>query len=432
MKKYPIMVMFMMLFMIVLTSCSQHGEEVSREGIYQGVFTHGNFSDNISFKIQKDSSNYETFFTSLEQNAFQIPVRDIIVQDDSINFKLQSDTYTYDFTNSWNDDKTRLSGVLHVDTASVRYILKKRNATDEDEIQSKEVHFVSNGLLLGGTIWESKNPNKKAIIFITSSGGADRSGSRAEAQYFANKGFTTLHYDKRGTGVSKGDWQSANMEKLLSDDINAIRFFAEQTGIQLLQIGIKGSSQGASKIPYILNKLKELSFGIAVSCPGSTLLESDLNYWKNRNRGTLGKDLESAAQLQKKVFEHIAGKLSKSELEKAIEAEKSKTWFSSIWIPSPEEVQTDEKLVYNPLPYFEKTEQPLLIIQGTADEIIPHDSYKTISAALDIAQNKNYKVILLEDANHSMYFVGISDFPYWAKLHDDYLHSIDNWMHSNL
>ncbi len=426
MKKHHIII----LAAILLTSCSQRQDEISREGIYQGVFTHGNFTDNISFEIKKDSTDWQVFFTSLEQNAFQIPARDVLVKNESINFRLQSDAYTYDFTNAWNDDKTQLSGTLKVDTVSVPYTLQKQNSIDENGIQAEEVLFSSDGLQLGGTIWNPTKPANKAIIFITSSGGADRSGSRAEAIYFANKGFTTFHYDKRGTGVSEGDWQSAIMEELLSDDIRAIENFSEQTGIPLSQIGIKGSSQGATKIPYILNGLKDLNFGIAVSCPGSTLLESDLNYWKNNNREALGDNLENAIQFQRKVFEHIAGKHTRTELEEVIEAEKSKPWFPNIWIPNLDEVKTDKKLLYSPVPYFQKVEQPNLIIQGTTDEIIPPESYKVISAALEMAQNKDYKVVLLKNANHSMYFVGESDFPYWAKLHPEYLKTIEGWVNT--
>ena len=323
---------------ILLTSYSQAQKKLNKEGIFKGVFTHGNFTDTISFEIKKDSTDWQVFFSSLEQNAFQIPARNVSVKGDSINFILQSDKYIYGFTNILNEKKNQLAGTLKVDTVFAKYTLKKQNLTNEYVTTSEEFHFRSNRLKFGGTIWKPEKSNKKAIIFITSSGGGDRSGSRAEAIYFAQKGFTTFHYDKRGTGVSEGNWESANMEELCSDDMNAIQYFSEQTGIPISQIGIKGSSQGATKVPYILTKLKELNFGVVVSCPGSTLLESDLNYWKNRNGQALGDNLENAMQLQKRVFGFIAGKVSRSELEKAIEMEKSKPWFTSIWIPNLDEV----------------------------------------------------------------------------------------------
>jgi len=418
------------LVTILITFYSQGQKEVGQVGIFKGVFTHGNFTDTISFEIKKDSTEWQVFFSSLEQNAFQIPARNITVKGDSINFILQSDKYTYDFANILNERNTQLAGTLKVDTVVVAYTLKKLNLTNQKGATPQEIYFKSNGLKFGGTIWKPKKPNKKAIVFITSSGGGDRSGSRAEAIYFAEKGFTTFHYDKRGTGVSEGNWESANMEELCSDDINAIHYFREQTGIPIAQIGIKGSSQGATKVPYILNKLKDLNFGIAVSCPGSTLLESDLNYWKNRNRESLGDSSVSATLLQRRVFEHIAGKVSRTELEKVIETEKSKPWFNSVWIPNLDEVQTDEKLLYSGIPYFEKTAQPLLLIQGTDDEIIPINSHEVIAGALEKANNKKNKIVLLPNANHSMYNTGKSDFPYWAILHSDYLKTIDEWVNS--
>ena len=75
-----------------------------------------------------------------------------------------------------------------------------------------------------------------------------------------------------------------------------------------------------------------------------------------------------------------------------------------------------------------KTEQSMLIIQGTTDEIIPLESYKVISNALETAQNQKYEIVILEGANHSMYNTEKSDFPYWAKLHDNYLNTIDDWI----
>ena len=275
-----------------------------------------------------------------------------------------------------------------------------------------------------------RDSNNMGLIIVTSSGNSDRSASRAEAQLFAKQGFTTFFYDKRGTGTSEGNWQEASIEELASDDINAIKRFSEKTTIPLNHIGIKGSSQGATKIPYILNELKELKYGIAVSCPGTTLLESDLNYWKNRNAENLGINIEQATSFERKVFETIAGNISKETLEKEINLIKSKDWYNMVWIPKLDEIEIDKKLNFTPIPYFEKTKQPVLIVQGSLDEIIPEDSYEVITEALKKAQNKNYEIVLLQGASHSMYDIGQSDFPYWSKLHPEYVATLENWINT--
>ena len=99
-------------------------------------------------------------------------------------------------------------------------------------------------------------------------------------------------------------------------------------------------------------------------------------------------------------------------------------------MPNLDEVQTDKKLLFSPIPYFETTKQPILILQGTKDEIIPSNSYETISEALIKSDNANFKTVLLEGASHSMYYVGESDFSYWSKLHPDYLITIENWINT--
>ncbi len=420
MKKYALL---LITVMIVSTCLPQEIKKVVKEGIYSGIFSYGNFSDKISFEIKKDSTNWKVLFTSLEQNAYQIPLRNVQISSDSINFMLQSDRYIYDFKNKWIDNYTGLSGSLEVDSLLTTYTLKIEAISKEEIVKTEDVIFKSNGLKIGGTIRKPSQSNSNAIIFLTSSGGGDRSGSRAEAIYFADKGYTTFHYDKRGTGFSDGNWQAATIEDLLSDDMNAIAYFSEQTGIPLTKIGIKGSSQGATKVPYILNELQELKYGIAVSCPGSTLLESDLNAWKNNNSHIP----EEGVELQRKVFKHIAGTVNRNDLEEAIALERSEPWFQKIWIPNLDEVQVDKKLLYSPLPHLHKTKQPILVIQGTLDEIIPEKSYITISDALEKGGNKNFEIVKLKDANHSMYHVGQTDFPYWAKLHDDYLKIIEDW-----
>jgi uncharacterized protein len=413
-------------------SCNSNKEikKGDKIGSYSGVIEHGNFSDKISFEMEQDSSSFKVFFTSLEQNANRIPFQGVELTGDSINFKLQSDFYTYSFKNKWIENNSKLQGELTVDTITVSYTLEKELLSNKQNAKNEDVSFESNELKINGTIWYPDNNEGKALIILTSSGNSDRSASRAEAILFAQMGFTTFHYDKRGTGNSEGDWQIATMEDLLADDVAAIEYFSKKTGIPLKKIGIKGSSQGATKIPYILSELGNLKYGIAVSCPGVTLLESDLNYWRNRNADIIGNEIDAATKFQRKVFEFIAGKLSRTDLEKAIDNEKSSSWFTNIWVPNLDEVRTDKKLLYSPIPYFETTKQPILILQGTKDEIIPANSYETISEALIKSDNDNFKTVLLEGASHSMNNIGKSDFPYWSKLHPDYLTTIVNWINT--
>jgi len=423
---YKLKICFLSLF--IFLSQIALAQQNDFEGSFKGVFNFGNFQSDLGLDIQKTNNQYDIRFTSLDQNAFGIPARDIKFHQDSISFALQSDSYKYEF-NGILQNNSVLQLVLKVDGEFFEFELHKEAKDDSDAIKSKDIRFRSENLLLYGTIYYPIKPNGKAIYLVTSSGNNDRSASRAEALMFAQNGFITFHTDKRGTGISDGNWQKADMPTLCNDDILAIQYLSQIEKLSLDHIGIKGSSQGASKVPYIMSKLPELMFGIAVSCPGSTLLESDLNYWKNRHKTIIDSQyLDLATQMQKSVFQYISGDLSKDQLEVVLEVHKNESWFEFIWIPAPEEVETDLKLNYSPLPFFELVKQPLLVLQGSMDQVIPPSSLKTIKKSIPSIKRSNNKYKMLKGADHSMMFKGESDFPYWMALHPDYINTMLKWI----
>lgn len=415
-------------FFIFLISPLVIAQQSNLIGIYSGNFLQGNFQSDIEFDIRYDQNTYSITFNSLSQNAFGIPAGDIQTDGNILKFALQSDHYRYDFHLTPVDEK-KISSLLHIDGNSYHFELLKKNQSEVSSVKSKDIRFRSGPLLLYGTIYYPEKPNGKAIYLVTSSGNQDRSASRADALLFAKEGYISFHIDKRGTGISDGNWELATIPELCEDDLHALEFLHQSEKLAYAHIGIKGSSQGAAKIPYILQKEPKLAFGIVVSCPGSTLLESDLNYWKNRNIESIGKEnINEAADMQGAVFQYIGSNISKQLLEVKIEENKSKNWFHNIWIPDLDQVNFDKKLNYSPLPYFQELRTPLLVIQGSEDEIIRSNSLNLIENTIGKYGNKKNKFITLTNANHSMMLVDDSDFKYWQSLHSKYMSMMLKWM----
>ena len=419
---------FYYLYFLILFYNVLFAQQTDYSGLYSGNFSHGNFESDLEFDITFNDDVYFVKFNSLHQNAFGIPAGDIHILGDTINFALQSDHHRYDFSLS-PLGQNHLKGNLTVAGNSYNFQLDKRIYKESQIQKSKDIRFRSNGLLLYGTIYYPEKHNGQAIYLLTSSGGQDRSASRAEALLFAKAGYISFHIDKRGTGISDGNWQIATIPELCEDDLHALEFLHESEKISYAHIGIKGSSQGATKVPYILKKLPELAFGIAVSCPASTLLESDLNYWRNRNIELIGDDdIDQATDMQGAVFEYIGLNLSKEELQLKIDQNQSESWFHHLWVPELDQVEFDKKLNYSPLPYFTNNNSPMLIIEGTKDEIIPLPSLKKIKKTIGRKKHRRTKFISLEGANHSMMYLDASDFPYWQSLHPQYFNSMLKWL----
>ncbi len=398
-------------------------------GSYEGEFIHGNFTTPIQIEIEKDSLAYKVYFTSPDQNAYRIPTSNVRSKEDSISFELNSDYYSFRFRNKLSEDGTNLNAGLAVDSVRQNFSLNRIGNLKNPSFRQEDVSFMSDGLNLKGTIFYPNKPSEKVLYFITSSGNSDRSASRAEAINFTDQGYITFHIDKRGTGTSEGDWRSSSVEDLSMDDINALNFLTNQLDIPFNKIGIKGSSQGGAKVPYILSKIEDLAFGIVVSCPSTSLLESDLNYWKNINQPLIEDQyFDEAFALERLVYQYIGGLTTLETLENTITKNKDKSWFSKVWIPNLDEVEIDNKLQFSPMAYFEIINQPLLIIQGSKDEIIPEESSSAIYKVLK--DQLKSKAVLLVNANHSMQVVDDSDFPYWPMPHPEYLSTIYRWLDS--
>lgn len=394
------------------------------QGKYSGVFQKGNFQIDLTIEIEESDKGSIVFFTSMGQNAFRIPTRDLRLNNDSLHFTLQSDRYSYHFLGEISQQYFK--GEVQVDSRS--YPLELFRDSGENEIKKEVVTFKSNGLKLEGAIWHPTISNGIGLFMITSSGYHGRSSSNSEAYNFSREGYTVFHFDKRGTGNSGGSLTDVSIKELTSDDSVAVQFFSRYSKINISNIGVMGSSQGGAKIPYLLSRLPEIKFGICVSTPGSSLLESDLNYMMNTLKDQIDPDdINEATASQRKVYEYLSGQLSRTKLTGYLEQKKEEKWYNLIWIPE----LTDEVyqgLSYSPIPYFEKCNHPLLIIQGSSDIVIPSYSSDAIRSALTNAGNSNFEVVILENANHSMTYEGSSDFTYWQNLHPLYFEIILSWM----
>lgn len=399
-----------------------------------GSIAYGKTTFNYKINLVETEAQTKAFFSSIEMNAYEIPCQNTTYERDSLKFYVISDYYTYEY--KFLLHSKNFKGQLRVYSNETEQLLNtfetnliRENITESDIIERQELTFTSNNLELYGTLWKPKNPINKGLFFVTSSQGNDRSGTNAEAAYFTKLGYTVFNYDKRGTGKSEGEWQSATIEELCSDDINAIAFFAKTTMLPISEIGIIGSSQGGIKIPYILSEIPELKFGISISCPSGTLLESDLNNWKNLNIAQIGQEnINVAAKVQKAAYDYLANNLSFKKLNAIKNKYINQDWFKYIWIPD-ENIQKDYKLNFSGLPYFKKISQPILVIQGLSDNVIPEKSYKIIEKAIKKSESKKYEILTFENTTHSMTNLD-KEFPYFQILSPKYLVSIVDWLNT--
>src|SRR5262249_1329567 len=116
-----------------------------------------------------------------------------------------------------------------------------------------------------GTLCMPRSPGRhEAVVILQGSGSESRWGTnRFIADQFARSNIAALVYDKRGSGLSTGDWRSSSYDDLANDVLAGIDLLASRLDVDPRRIGLHGHSEGgiiaamvaaraASKIAFVV------------------------------------------------------------------------------------------------------------------------------------------------------------------------------------
>ena len=166
-----------------------------------------------------------------------------------------------------------------------------------DSITQRDITFISEGVLLAGTLYSPTDP-QASIVLVHGSGQEKRMHQFAER--LANEGIAVFTYDKRGIGASGGTYagpevgtnnvDSANLSLLAKDASAAVNKLQEVA--MDLPVGLLGFSQAGWIIPLAAKLTPSVDFMVVFSGPTITSLEQlrfqfhtngDPNYWENHS-----------------------------------------------------------------------------------------------------------------------------------------------------
>ena len=125
----------------------------------------------------------------------------------------------------------------------------KESYTDECTVRIEQIHFVSMGDTIRGSIVFPKEIQPcPAVVLVPGSGKSTRLNNYARK--FASKGIAALTYDKRGVGESGGRYRNRgnatkkNLYLLAKDVLAAVSLLSNHSGIDTDCIGLWAFSQG--------------------------------------------------------------------------------------------------------------------------------------------------------------------------------------------
>ncbi|AND38056.1 MULTISPECIES: alpha/beta hydrolase [Cytobacillus] len=195
-------------------------------------------------------------------------------------------------------------------------------------MKEREIDFKTDVNLKGTVSLPKKSEGKFPLVVIFhGSGPVDRDGNakvmqmnayKLLAEFFASIGVAVLRYDKRGAGISGGDFYETGMWDLVNDGIAAVKAARELPEINPERIFLLGHSEGCSLIPPINRQADAAGIILLAGNADNVrkaselqarLLEEEVNEMKGVN-GVLLRALnvhKTAVSKQKKVFDELMG-----------------------------------------------------------------------------------------------------------------------------
>ncbi|WP_282174066.1 alpha/beta hydrolase [Cytobacillus firmus] len=193
-------------------------------------------------------------------------------------------------------------------------------------MKERELEFNTDVKIKGTVSFPKESEGKlPLVIIIHGSGPVDRDGNakvmqmnayKMLAEFFASAGVAVLRYDKRGAGVSGGDFYQTGMWDLVNDGAAAVKAALELPEIDPKRIFLLGHSEGCTLIPPINKKAEAAGIiflaGHAENVRNASelqvkLLEEEIKDMKGVN-GIILRALKvhkTAASKQKKIFDEM-------------------------------------------------------------------------------------------------------------------------------
>ncbi len=299
--------------------------------------------------------------------------------------------------------------------------------------RSRDVRFNNGDVTLSGTVVlpAGKGPHP-AVVLTQMSSPAPRSAYALQAYYFASNGIAALMYDKRGVGLSSGDWQKATMQDLADDAVAGMKLLAADPQINAAKIGTWGHSQGGWLAPLAAVRSGQAAFVVAQAASAVTPAEQEIYRIENSMRASHFSETDIAAAVAyERLLMHwvSSGGEGRSELLAAARAGDKARWANEVeLLPDTMRAKPRETTTafyrYDPMPDLRALKVPTLVLLGDKDTFVPvAKSAVLFKEAFAAANNEQAEVWMLPNATHGLWEVesgGANDFVnsrFWAKEH---------------
>lgn len=214
-------------------------------------------------------------------------------------------------------------------------VCSNTSLAQKQPLRSEPVAFSNGSLTLKGTLHlPPSSPFKiPAVLLAHGSEAFDQHGFGDLPLALASHGLAALAYDKRGTGASGGDWESAGLEDLAEDLLAGLARLQFHSEIDPGRIGIMGFSEGGWIAPLAAARAPDdIRFIISISGGAFTKGASFIHKYRCQfiEEGLQGEALEKAlaekSAIVRESIGRVAGGLPLSGFDRRITYDPAEDW----------------------------------------------------------------------------------------------------------
>lgn len=283
-------------------------------------------------------------------------------------------------------------------------------------VVEREIRFTNGGASFVGTLFLPKGDSKYPLV-VAAHAAATPTRQHAVIRHLAQRLPTIGHgvfiFDRRGSGASTGDRETADFPLLADDAIAAARAAAAADAhVDARRIGYWGLSQGGWLAVLAATRDPHAAFAISVSAPLTTPGEQMHFAMDNllSLRGYSKADREAHRRTRRLLDDHyINGKVNRATAQRGVDLVADRPWFKDVNLPrevgpNPEQSRWRKELAYDPLPPLAAVKVPVLLVFGGADPWVPvRESLERVASIR--AARRNVSVRLIAGADHVMQIV---------------------------
>jgi dipeptidyl aminopeptidase/acylaminoacyl peptidase len=250
-------------------------------------------------------------------------------------------------------------------------------------------------------------------------------------------GIAVLVFDRRGSGGSEGEFETASFDDLAEDVLSAREYLASRPDIDPARIGLHGTSQGAWIAPIAAAREPRITCIVAVSACGVTPAEQ-MDYgvaFHLQHEGFDQSVVDRVMMLRGMVNEYFRGNISREQAAAELSRYENEAWFEQGYLYSSSELPADitqskwhYEMDYEPLSIWQQVTQPTLFLFAETDEWVPIEaSMRNFRSA-----TAHLKDITLRQIQGTSHLMSVSKDWDRLEISPEYLSTMMEWLKARL